>query len=91
MLPVMKGEQNSQRREMYWEAKRRYMKAARVDNWKYIEERGKEFLFDLEDDIGEQNNLVKERPEKLKEMRAKWAGWKKEMDEAEPRGPFKNY
>lgn len=91
MLPIMKGEQKSQRREMYWEAKRQYRRAARVDNWKYIEVKGEEFLFDLAADIGEQNNLVKERPEKLKEMRAKWAAWKKEMDESEPRGPFRNY
>ena len=87
MMPVLKGQEESKRKDMFWEAKRRYNKAARVDNWKYIEEKGEEFLFDLSEDIGEQNNLKNERPEKFKEMRDQW----KEMDETEPRGPFRNY
>ena len=57
----------------------------------HFEEKGEEFLFDLSVDIGEQNNLKNERPEKFKEMRESWIAWRKEMDETEPRGPFRNY
>jgi len=91
MMPILKSQEKSKRKDMFWEAKRRYSKAARVDNWKYVEEKGEEFLFDLSADIGEQNNLTAKKPEKLKEMRERWAAWRKEMDETEPRRPFKNY
>ena len=91
MMPVMKGEEKSQRREMYWQAQRR--KAARIDNWKWVEQGEKRGggLFDLSTDIGEQNDLSEKRPEILKMVKGKWDAWRKEMDEVPPRGPFTNY
>lgn len=90
MMPVMKGEEKSQRREMYWQAQSR--KAARIDNWKWVEQRKRGGgLFDLSTDIGEQNDLSKEKPEILNMVRGKWEAWRKEMDEVPPRGPFTNY
>jgi len=35
--------------------------------------------------------LSDKRPDKLKELREAFAEWRKEMDAAEPRGPFRDY
>jgi len=89
MLPVLAGKAKSQRTEMYWQ--RRLSKAARVGNYKWVESDRGGGLFDLANDLSEEHDLSEERPEVLKMMKAKFAAWRKEMDEAEPRGPFRNY
>jgi arylsulfatase A-like enzyme len=90
MLPILRGEKKSPRTEMYWE--RRSIRAARVGNWKWVEMGGaNNGLFDLTSDLGEKNDLSKSKPEVLAMVRAKFAAWKKEMDAAEPRGPFRDY
>ena len=89
MLPVLKGNTASERKEMYWQ--RRDDKAARYENWKWVESERGNGLFDLSADIGERNDLSASRPEVLKKMKSCWAAWRKQMDEAEVRGPFRNY
>ncbi|NLX95732.1 MAG: sulfatase-like hydrolase/transferase [Rhodopirellula sp.] len=89
IMPVLAGGKPSPRREMYW--KRRAKEAARVDDWKWIRNESGTFLFDLGDDPSEQKNLVEKVPEKASQMQAKFEGWLKEMDAAEPREPFKDF
>ena len=89
MLPVLRGNAKSQRAEMYWQ--RRSHKAARYKNWKWVQAGNEGGLFNLASDIGEQNDLSASHPDVLKEMKARWAAWRKQMDDAEPRGPFRNY
>lgn len=89
MLPTLMGQVETPRKEMYWQ--RRADKAARVGNWKWVESAKGNGLFDLSQDVSEKNDLSKTRPEKLKEMKAHFANWKKEMAEAEPRGPFRDF
>ncbi len=89
MLPVIKGESPSKRKEMFWE--RRTDKAARVGNYKWVDSERGGGLFDLSKDIGEQHDLSKEKPKVLAQVKARFAAWKKAMQEAEPRGPFRNY
>lgn len=93
MLPVLRGEAKSPRKEMFWQ--RRGDKAARIENWKWVDSpNGKSKgggLFDLSTDIGETHDLSKEKPEVLKLLKDKFAAWRKEMDESEPRGPFRDY
>ena len=89
MLPVLRGKAASKRREMYWQ--RRDDKAARYENWKWVESERGSGLFDLSKDIGEQNDLSVSRPEMLSEIKSRWEAWRKEMDDAEVRGPFRNY
>ena len=48
-------------------------------------------LFDLQSDSGEKNDLSAKHPEKLAEIKARFATWRRGMDSAEPRGPFKNF
>jgi hypothetical protein len=48
-------------------------------------------LFNLKDDIGEKHDLSAERPRELAMVKARWEAWRKEMDESEPHGPFRDY
>jgi hypothetical protein len=74
---------------MHWE--RRGDRAARYRNWKWVNSEAGSGLFDLAADIGEKNDLSVEKPEVLRMMKDKWAAWRREMDESEPRGPFRDY
>ncbi len=89
MWPVLKGEKPSLRKKMFW--KRRRKEAARVGDWKWVNNESGEFLFNVHEDISEKNNLAEKMPEKLKEMRSEFAEWTKQMEAAEPRGPFRDY
>ncbi len=89
MLPVLQGKQSSPRAEMFWE--RRSDHAARVGRWKWVVSRRGSGLFDLSTDLGERRDLTAEKPEVLEMIEARFANWKREMAEAEPRGPFRDY
>ncbi len=89
MLPVLTGQSASARKEMFWEF--RGQKAARVGNYKWIESQRAAGLYDLSTDLGEENDLTDKQPALAAEIAAKWAAWRKQMDEAEPRGPFRDY
>ncbi len=89
--PTLRGEAESPRTEMFW--KRRDLRAARVGNWKWTDMgEGAGGLFDLSTDIGEKDDLSKEKPEILDRVKARYNAWYREtMIEAEPRGPFKDF
>ncbi len=89
LLPVLKGEAKSPRKEMFWQ--RRGDKAARFENWKWVESEKGGGLYDLSTDLGETKDLSGERPEVAREMRGRFERWRAEMDAAEPRGPFRDY
>ena len=89
MLPVLAGKETSQRKEMFWE--RRQFKAARVGNYKWVDMEKGGGLFDLSTDVSEQRDLSSEKPEILNDVKTRFSEWEKEMDAADPRGPFKNY
>ncbi|MCG8650500.1 MAG: sulfatase-like hydrolase/transferase, partial [Pirellulales bacterium] len=88
--PVLRGEQKSPRTEMFW--KRKDQIGARVGKWKWVDMSGKAGgLFDLESDVGESRDLSLEKPAVLKMVKQRYANWLAEMEEAEPRGPFRNF
>ena len=89
MLPILEDDIPSPREQMFWE--RRDNRAARWRNWKWVSSDRGSGLFDLSQDIGEQNDLSVARPDMLKQMQARFAVWKAEMDAAEPRGPFRDF
>ena len=89
MLSVLQGKRASARTEMFWQ--RKLDKGARVGHWKWVESSRGKGLFDLRHDIGERRDLSKERPEILKKVQARFANWKKQMQAAEPRGPFRDF
>ena len=89
MLPVLQGKMKSPRKEMFWQ--RRLDKGARVDHWKWVESSRGNGLFDLRVDLSEKNDLSTKRPEILAKLKNRFQNWKKEMAEAEPRGPFRDF
>ena len=89
MLPTLSGEGPSPRKEMFWEF--RGQKAARVGHFKWIESERASGLYDVVSDLGEKNDLSAAKPELAADIRARWLAWRKEMDAAEPRGPFRDY
>jgi arylsulfatase A-like enzyme len=88
-LPVLRGEQPSSRTAMFWQ--RRRDRAARVGQWKWLEMGSKQGLYDLAADPGEEHDLSSENPAMLQRVKARWEEWRREMDAAEPRGPFRDY
>lgn len=89
MLPVLQGKMASPRKEMFWQ--RRADKAARFENWKWVESAKGSGLFDLSQDLGEKHDLSAEKPEVARDMRERFAAWRAAMDATEPRGPFRDY
>ncbi len=87
LLPVLRGEIPSPRREMFWQ--RRSDVAARVGSYKWVQSAKGQGLFDLANDLGETRDLSTERPEVLAMVKERFAAWRKEMDESEPREPFR--
>ena len=89
MIEVLRGKQPSPRHEMFWQRKDQV--GARVKNWKWVRQKKGGGLFDLAHDPGESHDLSEERPEILKMVHARYQAWRKSMDQAEPRGPFRNF
>ena len=89
MLPVLQGQRESPRKNMFWERKGEY--GARVGKWKLVHSRGSTGLFDLSEDLGEQNNLSNKLPAVKERMESSYLQWLKTMHDTDPRGPFRNY
>lgn len=87
ILPLLTGEKNMARNEMYWEFRDDY--AARTGDIKWVNSKRGNGLFDLSDDPGEKNDLS-ENEEDLNRIKEKFSQWQREMENAEPRGPFKD-
>lgn len=92
MMDVLRGDQSSLRNEMFWEF--RDERAARLQNWKWVDSSEGSGLFNLAEDLGEENDLSELRPKKLVEVKTAFDRWRAEMDrvaEIEPRRPFMNF
>ena len=89
MLAVLRGEAASPRNEMFWEF--RGEKAARIGRYKWLQTEQATGLFDLTADLGESRDLSADQPELVAEFQSRWAAWRKDMEAAEPRGPFRDY
>mgnify|MGYP001379530833 CR=1 FL=1 len=89
MLPVLQGKAPSTRNAMFWQ--RRNDVGARVGDWKWVDSSRGSGLFNLKTDVGEKQDLSATHPGKLAELKQHFAHWKKQMDAAEPRGPFRDF
>ncbi|MBM3858444.1 MAG: sulfatase [Verrucomicrobia bacterium] len=83
LLPFLLGKQTGRPHDqLFWRAGEKH--AARVGDWKLVQERGNEVeLFNLKDDIGEKTDLAAKEPAKLKELQAAYAAWDKQMKPAQ--------
>lgn len=89
LLPVLQGKIESPRTEMFWQ--RRGEVAVRIGDWKWIDSKKAKGLYYLPDDISEKNDLSQTHPEKVLALQKRLAEWQKEMEAAEPRGPFRDF
>jgi len=92
IYPLLRGQKNLERAEMYWDF--RQEQAARIGNMKWIHSKSRvnnKGFFDLSVDVGEKNDLSTRRNQELDLVQSKFYKWKEEMDQAEPRGPFRNF
>jgi arylsulfatase A-like enzyme len=79
LLPFLLGKQTGRPHgQLFWRAGEKH--AARVGDWKLVQDRGGEAqLFNLKDDISEATDLAAKEPAKLKELQAAYAAWDKQM------------
>jgi len=90
IMPLLTGEdKNLERQEMYWEARDKF--AARVGNWKLVDNINERGFYDLSKDVSEETDLTDIMPDKFVEVSNKFHKWQADMEKAEPRGPFKDY
>ena len=89
MLPTLADGKASPRSQMCW--KRRNDTAIRLHNWKLVNSSAGSGLFNLSGDPGESHDLTDERPDKLQELKSAFDKWLVEMEQAEPRGPFRDF
>lgn len=90
-LPVYEGKAKSQRKDFFWHRPFDNSSAARVGQWKWVRSKGGGGLFDLGADLGEKQDLSAEKPDVLRRVEGRYAAWWREMQAAEPRGPFRDY
>ena len=94
LLPHLRGEASERERAVFWRSHQRSRhKAVRSGRWKYlkIDPRGEgdrdlagEYLFDLETDPSERNDLKGKQPEIFERLRTLYAEWEAEMLEPVP-------
>jgi hypothetical protein len=65
--------------------------ARRVGNYKWIESERASGLYDLTSDLGESVDLSAKLPAVATDFRSRWTAWRKSMEDAEPRGPFRDF
>lgn len=99
LLPFLTGaDSGAPHDRLFWRAGAQH--AARVGDWKLVKTRGQPaMLFNLANDIGEQTDLAKEKPARLKELQTAYAEWDATMEKprwirqdrsnAEPGGTLK--
>jgi len=88
LVPVLKGGRSLEREELFWHYPHYSNQGGfpgaciRRGDWKLLErfEDGRIQLFNLADDIGEQNDLATVEPERMKAMRDRLHFWYKETD-----------
>lgn len=62
-------------RDLFWRMKFRAQKAARSGDWKYLAIDDNEYLFNLARDERERANVIKREPERLVDLKRRYAAW----------------
>lgn len=84
LSPVLFDEASIRERILFWRFINPYVNshsyAVRQSGWKYIVENGKQFLFNLDMDQTESNNLMNKYPAIAKEMEVEYQNWLEEVE-----------
>jgi len=79
LLPILEGRAREIERTLYWRVVARPQQAVRSGDWKLVFD-GRAMLFNLRTDIGERNNLIGQRPDIAKRLRALLTIWQGDVD-----------
>jgi arylsulfatase A-like enzyme len=79
LLPALRDPGTAQPRDLFWRMKYRAQRAVRSGDWKFLSIDGDEFLFDLSYDARERANFATRAPERLAELRDRYARWEATM------------
>jgi arylsulfatase A-like enzyme len=85
-LPVLMGNGASPHRSLYFSYRKHA--ALRMDDWKIVRTAPDEpwMLFHLANDVGEQNDMATERPQRLKQLTDEFSRWEAETRAVAPIG-----
>ena len=84
LLPVLDDPGAPIARDLCWRMKFRGQKALRSGEWKYLVLDGDEFLFDLSRDQRERANFARRHPDRLANLRARYAAWEASLPPIPP-------
>ncbi|HUA60560.1 MAG TPA: sulfatase-like hydrolase/transferase [Verrucomicrobiae bacterium] len=79
VMAVCAGKRPAFDRAIFWRVRARPQAAARVGKWKYLQDRGEEFLFDLAADPGESTDLKGRQPDVFEKTRDAYNKWNSTM------------
>ena len=77
VMPVCKGTRTPYNRTFFWRTQAQA--AARVGNWKYLDESGHQHLFDLSLDPGEKNDVRASNADVFERIRLQYVEWNARM------------
>lgn len=81
LVPLLEAGKAETERLLFWRATPPFVqKAVRKGQWKLLRDHDQDFLFDLDNDVGERNDLAAREPARVKELLAALAQWEKDVD-----------
>jgi arylsulfatase A-like enzyme len=85
LIPVLTAKKKMIPRTFYWRATQRVkQKAIRDGNWKYLQDENGEYLFNVANDPGEQNDLKEQQKQVFEKLKKKLSDWEKTVLEPVP-------
>ena len=81
LLPALTGKRGAAPRTLFWRYRRAEVRrrAVREGNWKYIDDSGREQLYDLGRDEKETDDLLAREPEVVRKLRSRLAAWEEDV------------
>jgi len=76
-VPALRGERAVRERALFWRTRTRG--AARIGDWKYLDDAGAEHLFDLRVDPGEKAELKAKHPDVFAGVKSRYDAWAAQM------------
>ncbi len=77
LMPVCRGVRGARERSLFWRTQTHA--AARVGNWKYLNESGREHLFDLSTDPGEKADLRARQLAAFEKIKNQYLAWNQQV------------
>ena len=82
LLPVLRGQSSIVERTLFWRTvyANRRMRAVRSGDWKVLVDGESTMVFDVRNDMGERNDLARERQDIARRLQPLMTAWEKDVD-----------